>query len=69
MLDQMQAEETNQLEDTSVTCMMLHPVSYPNHGAVIELSLASEALGLVTSLDWQIEQGPNRHENILNDSE
>ena len=45
--------------------MMLHPVTYPNHGAVIELSLANEALGLVSSLDWQIEPGPNRHEDLL----
>ena len=29
---------------------------------MIELSLASEALGLVSSLDWHIEAGPNRHE-------
>ena len=49
--------------------MMLHPVTYPNHGAVIELSLANEALGLVSSLDWQIEPGPNRHEDILTPAE
>ena len=64
-LDMMFADEMNSLDDNSVTCMMLHPVSYPNHGAEIELSLASEALGLVSSLDWEIECGPNRHENIL----
>ena len=31
----------------------------------MELSLASEAMGLVRSLDWEIQKGPNRHENIL----
>jgi hypothetical protein len=51
----------NNLEDTRVTCMLVHPVSYPNHGAVIEKSLASEALGLIRSLDWEIAKGP-RHE-------
>lgn len=29
---------------------------------MIELSLASEALGLVKSLDWEIEEGPQRHD-------
>ena len=48
----MNNEQDNSLDDFGVTCMMLHPVSYPNHGATVELSLASEALGLVTSLDW-----------------
>lgn len=43
--------------------MMIHPVSYPNHGPDIELSLASEALGLVRSLDWEIEPGP-RHQTL-----
>ena len=38
--------------------MVIHPVSYPNHGPIIELSLASEALGLVRSLDWEICEGP-----------
>ena len=37
---------------------MLHPVGFPNHGAVLEQSLASEALGLVRSLDWEIYKGP-----------
>lgn len=40
--------------DESITCLTLHPVVWPNHGAAIELSLASEALGLVRSLDWEI---------------
>jgi len=42
------------LDDSDVTCLTLHPVSFPNHGPAIELSLASEALGLVRSLDWEI---------------
>jgi|LauGreDrversion4_2_1035121.scaffolds.fasta_scaffold135943_4 hypothetical protein len=42
----------------STRCLTLHPVSWPNHGAAIELSLASEALGLVRSLDWDIRHGP-----------
>lgn len=39
---------------------MLITISYAviSHGSVIELSLASEALGLVKSLDWEIEEGP-----------
>ena len=53
-------EDENKLDDESVNCLMLHPISFPNHGAVIEMSLASEALGLVSSLDWTIEKGPTR---------
>jgi len=34
-------------DNDSYTCLTLHPVSWPSHGAAIELSLASEALGLV----------------------
>lgn len=37
---------------------MLHPVSWPHHGPVIELYLAEEAVGLVKSLDWQLAKGP-----------
>ena len=48
----------NNLEDSRVQCMVIHPVSYPNHGPTIELSLASEALGLVKALDWEISDGP-----------
>ena len=48
------------LDDSDVTCLTLHPVCYPNHGPAIELSLASEALGLVRSLDWEIVQGPTK---------
>ena len=62
-------DEENSLEDESVNCLMLHPVTYPNHGAVIELSLASEALGLVSSLDWTIEKGPTRSILGQNDDE
>lgn len=48
------------LDDDMVTCLTLHPVTWPNHGAAIELSLASEALGLVRSLDWDIIKGPTK---------
>lgn len=48
------------LDDYEITCLTLHPVVYPNHGPAIELSLASEALGLVRSLDWEIVQGPTK---------
>jgi len=52
------------VDDDFVTCLTLHPVSWPSHGAAIELSLASEALGLVRSLDWEIREGPNiKNEN------
>ena len=37
---------------------MLHPVGWPNHGAQTELYLAEEAIGLVRSLDWNVERGP-----------
>ena len=40
-----------------------------SHGPVIELSLASEALGLARSLDWEIEEGPQRHELAGNESD
>jgi hypothetical protein len=46
------------LEDSQVHCLTLHPVSWPHNGAYIEKGLASEALGLVRSLDWQIVKGP-----------
>lgn len=48
------------IEDDFATCLTLHPVTWPNHGPQIELSLASEALGLVRSLDWEIVQGPTK---------
>jgi len=48
------------LDDYEVTCLTLHPVCYPNHGPAVELSLASEALGLVRSLDWEIVLGPTK---------
>jgi hypothetical protein len=46
--------------DDHIACLTLHPVTWPNHGAKIELSLASEALGLVRSLDWDIVKGPTK---------
>lgn len=54
------------LDDFEVTCLTLHPVCYPNHGPAIELSLASEALGLVRSLDWEIVQGPTKINKAVN---
>ena len=57
------------LEDYEVTCLTLHPVCYPNHGPAIELSLASEALGLVRSLDWEIVQGPTKIASSKSDGE
>jgi len=48
------------LEDEQITCLTLHPVTWPNHGAKIELGLASEALGLARSLDWEIIEGPTK---------
>jgi len=61
--------DTDKLKDQSVTCLMLHPVSYPNHGPVVELSLASEALGLVRSLDWEIAPGPVEKEQLDQEDE
>lgn len=58
----------NTLDDGSICCMMVHPVSWPNHGPQIELSLASEALGLVRSLGWEIEKGP-RYEQVCDSEE
>lgn len=37
---------------------MLHPVSWPHYGPVVELYLAEEAVGLVKSLGWQVAKGP-----------
>ena len=56
-------------DDYEVTCLTLHPVCYPNHGPAIELSLASEALGLVRSLDWEIVQGPTKLATSKSDDE
>jgi len=57
------------LDDSDVTCLTLHPVCFPNHGPKIELSLASEALGLARSLDWEIVEGPTKVNIIKNDTE
>ena len=46
--------------DDEITCLTLHPVTWPNHGPNTEISLASEALGLVSSLDWEIVPGPTQ---------
>ena len=47
---------------------MLHPVGWPNHGPQTELYLAEEAVGLVRSLDWNVEKGP-RWSSILDGSD
>lgn len=39
-------------------CLVLHPVTYPNKGPVIEQYLAEEAIGLVSSLKWEVVPGP-----------
>jgi hypothetical protein len=44
--------------DSQITCLMLHPVTWPNHGPHKELYLAEEAIGLVRSLDWEVARGP-----------
>lgn len=44
--------------DSQITCLMLHPVSWPNHGPHKELYLAEEGIGLVRSLDWEVAKGP-----------
>ena len=46
------------LMDSQITCLMLHPVSWPNHGPHKELYLAEEGIGLVRSLDWEVAKGP-----------
>ncbi len=46
------------LMDSQITCLMLHPVTWPNHGPHKELYLAEEAIGLVRSLDWEVARGP-----------
>jgi hypothetical protein len=51
-------EDINSVLDEEVSCLMLHPVSWPNHGPNTELYLAEEALGLVKTLDWQVIKGP-----------
>jgi hypothetical protein len=51
-------QETFNVSDFEVNCLMLHPVSWPNHGPLIELYLAEEAVGLVKSLEWQLHKGP-----------
>lgn len=51
--------DANQIGDDHITCLVLHPVSYPNHGPIVEHSLAQEALGLARSLDWALVDGPS----------
>ena len=57
-LEEVNLRGDNSLYDMQVQCMMVHPISWPNHGPQVELSLASEALGLVRSMGWEIEKGP-----------
>ena len=51
-----------QVADDAVECLVIHPVTYPNHGSSIETSLASEALGLARSLNWAVVEGPNKQD-------
>lgn len=46
------------MPDVEISCLMLHPVGWPNHGPHVELYLAEEAVGLVRSLDWTVVRGP-----------
>eukprot|EP00919_Chromeraceae_sp_WS-2016_P063591 GHVR01150397.1.p1 GENE.GHVR01150397.1~~GHVR01150397.1.p1 ORF type:complete len:101 (-),score=9.17 GHVR01150397.1:2474-2776(-) len=39
-------------------CLVLHPVSYPNKGPLTEQYLAEEAIGLASSLGWEVCRGP-----------
>ena len=57
----MDREDFNSVLDEEVNCLMLHPVSWPNHGPLTELYLAEEALGLVKSLNWNVIKGPKWH--------
>jgi len=43
-------------------------VTWPHLGPQIELSLASEALGLVRSLDWDIVKGPTEVIKVKDES-
>ena len=52
------ATDKERLKDEEISCLMLHPVTWPHHGPQIELYLAEEAIGLVRSLDWQVVKGP-----------
>ena len=51
-------EDINSVLDGEINCLMLHPISWPNHGPNIELYLAEEAIGLVASLSWKVVKGP-----------
>ena len=55
--------------DEEITCLMLHPVGWPNHGPQTELYLAEEAIGLVRSLDWNVEKGPHWSAILNSDDE
>ena len=39
-------------------CLVLHPVTYPNHGPRAELNYAEEAVGLAKTLGWDLVRGP-----------
>ena len=58
----------NSIDDENVNCLMLHPVSWPNHGPNLELYLAEEAIGLVKSLNWNVIKGPH-WDPLLNESD
>ena len=51
--------DQNAVDDFDVTCLMLHPVGWPNYGPNLELYLAEEAIGLVKSMDWGVAKGPS----------
>ena len=59
-------EDEGTVLDGEVSCLMLHPVGWPNHGPQVELYLAEEAIGLVRSLDWTVVPGPTRN-SLLDD--
>lgn len=46
------------LSRSSPQCLVLHPVTFPNKGPTIEQYLAEEAIGLVSSLKWEVVRGP-----------
>lgn len=45
-------------ETKAPRCLVLHPVTFPNKGPIIEQYLAEEAIGLVSSLRWDVVRGP-----------
>ena len=57
------------IDNSDKNCMILHPITYPNHGPEMEQYFAEEAVGLAKCLALNIVKGPfwNKQNHIPRD--